>query len=146
MPSPTRFIVVALAGSVAGPVAAQFGPAQGIASSGPSISDLAAADLDGDGDLDVVACANVPVDEGGGPPVPGGDPVSLAWLEQTEPGRFERHTLERGGRRVSLDVGDSDGDGHLDLVVGSFRGPGPAWLDVWENRPGGSPSRGPATR
>jgi hypothetical protein len=110
----------------------------------PGVSRARAADLDGDGDLDIVACANVPVEKGGGP-VEGGDPVSLAWLEQTEPGRFERHTLERGGRRVSLDVGDDDGDGDLDLVVGNFRGPGPAWLDVWENRPPGSPSPGPAS-
>jgi hypothetical protein len=100
----------------------------------PGVSRARAVDLDGDGDLDVVACAFVPRPEGdsGRPLVD--EPPSLVWLEQKEPGRYQRHTLERGGRRVSLDVGDFDGDGDTDLVVGNFRGPGPDRVDVWENR------------
>jgi hypothetical protein len=100
----------------------------------PGVNRARAADLDGDGDLDVVACAFVPPPREGDAPATLDDPASLVWLEQTAPGRFERHTLERGGRHVSLDVGDYDGDGDLDLVVGSFRGPGPELLEVWENR------------
>jgi hypothetical protein len=100
----------------------------------PGVERARAVDLDGDGDLDVVAGAYVPPAEGGGPAaLP--DPVSLVWLEQTEPGRFVRHTLERGGRHVSLDVADYDGDGDVDLVVGNFQGQGEAALEVWENLP-----------
>ena len=57
----------------------------------------------------------------------------LVWLEQTEAGRFVRHTLERGGRHVSLDVADYDRDGDVDLVVGSFQGQSDVALEVWEN-------------
>jgi hypothetical protein len=109
----------------------------------PGVERARAVDLDGDGDLDVVACAYVPPAEGGGPAaLP--DPASLVWLEQTAPGRFVRHTLERGGRHVSLDVADYDRDGGVDLVVGNFQGQGDVALEVWENlfsraRPGASP-------
>jgi FG-GAP-like repeat len=93
----------------------------------PGVERALAADLDGDGDLDVAACAFVP--QGSLP-----DPASLVWLEQTQPGRFTRHTLERGGRHVSLDAADYDQDGDVDLVVGNFQGEGDVSLEVWENR------------
>jgi hypothetical protein len=95
-----------------------------------------AADLDGDGDLDVVACTFVPAaPEGSDPgPVDRASLPSLVWLEQEAPGRFVRHTLERGGRHVSLDVADVDGDGDLDVVVGHFQGGGDVAVEVWENR------------
>jgi hypothetical protein len=91
-----------------------------------------AVDLDGDGDLDVVAVAFVPpprrADQGATPPLP-----SLVWLEQGPPGRFERHTLEVGGRHVSVDAADYDHDGDVDLVVGNFLTDGDTWVEVWEN-------------
>jgi hypothetical protein len=98
----------------------------------PGAERARAVDLDGDGDLDVVACSFVPPPENGPPPLP--DPASLVWLEQTGPGVFSRHTLERGGRHVSLDAADYDGDGDVDLLTGRFRGEGEVALEVWENR------------
>jgi hypothetical protein len=104
-----------------------------------------AADLDGDGDLDVVACAFVPPAPEGTSSTPERASLpSLVWLEQAGPGRFVRHTLERGGRHVSLDVADYDGDGDVDLAVGNFQAGGDVALEVWENlvsrtRPGAGP-------
>lgn len=76
------------------------------------------ADLDGDGDLDVVACAflhaslrpqhEVTFD-------------GLIWMEQTEAGKFVRHRLvESIAEFVALAVGDFDKDGRTDVVTGRF--------------------------
>jgi len=101
----------------------------------PGAARARAVDLDGDGDLDVVACSFVPSAPDEGPPaLP--DPASLVWLEQTGPGRFARHTLERAGRHVTLDVADYDRDGDMDLAVGSFQGGEAVAVEVWENRSG----------
>jgi len=91
-----------------------------------------AVDFDRDGDLDVVAGAFVPP-----PRTPNAAPrtplPSLVWLEQVARGRFERHTLEVGGRHVSVDAADYDRDGDVDLVVGNFASDKEAWVEVWEN-------------
>jgi FG-GAP-like repeat len=100
----------------------------------PGVFSAKAGDLDGDGDLDVVACAFVPEASNGDD----SDMPALVWLEQVRPGTFERHTLlrERPARHATLDLADGDGDGDLDILLGRFSReirPGP-WIQLWENQ------------
>jgi hypothetical protein len=62
---------------------------------------------------------------------------ALGWLEQTRRGVFERHTLAMGSpRHTTLDVGDIDADGDVDLVVGVMSPDSKErrWVDVWKNQ------------
>ena len=100
----------------------------------PGVMRALAGDLDGDGDLDIVACSLVaqPVDARDQPGTP-----SLVWLEQTSKGVFVKHTLEsKPPRHATLDLADVNGDGALDIVVGNFfvGNEGLPWIEVWENR------------
>jgi hypothetical protein len=99
----------------------------------PGVHRAAAADIDGDGDLDIIACALL----AGGSDVDETTLPALVWLEQTKRGIFTRHTIEMGTpRHATLDAGDIDGDGDIDIVVGnmSIDKPSSAWIDVWVNQ------------
>jgi hypothetical protein len=104
----------------------------------PGVHRAMAADLDGDGDLDIVAGALL----AGGSDRDESQMPSLVWLEQKRRGVFERHTLSMGApRHATLDVADIDGDGDADIVAGVMT-PDPkatAWVEVWENQRKKSP-------
>ena len=105
--------------------------------------------MDGDGDMDVVACAFLPnaehpafqLLERQGDLTPF---TSIGWLEQVTPGVFEPRSLETGTlTHTTLDLGDYDGDGDVDMIFGNFVGftfaksdtgfEAASWVDVWTN-------------
>jgi hypothetical protein len=99
----------------------------------PGVHRAAAADLDGDGDLDIAAAALL----AGGADRDESQMPALGWLEQKRRGVFERRTLAMGSpRHATLDVGDLEGDGDVDIAVGNMTtdGKGGAWVEIWENQ------------
>jgi hypothetical protein len=105
-----------------------------------------AADFDGDGDMDVLAASFLPGEEFTDREQKKIDAIIL--LEQTAPGTFARHSLEKGSADyVSCVAGDVFGNGRPDVVLGrfSFGGLGkpgayPSLL-LWKNE--GKKSRSP---
>jgi hypothetical protein len=109
----------------------------------PGAARAEAADLDGDGRLDVVAVAYLPDHVLAQYPDTTFD--SIIWLAQDRPREFTRHRVERGNlQHMSVALADGDGDGSIDLWVGNFSGSpdraGPH-LSLWRNRGPGRPKK-----
>jgi hypothetical protein len=114
----------------------------------PGVHRAVAADVDGDGLLDIIAVSFLPA----GLPAkvfPGRDVDSIILLRQAEPGKFVRYALEKNRcNRVSFAAGDLDGDGKIHFVTGDFF-MGPATTEaasipavtVWRNH--GAPKKSP---
>jgi hypothetical protein len=116
----------------------------------PGVHRAQAADMDGDGDLDIVACAFLPGTQhpqfqniGRQGDVAG--LTAIGWLEQVRPGEFRLHSLKKDiPSHVTLDLADYDGDGDVDLVTGNFVGftfgktdtgfTTDTWVELWENK------------
>ncbi|GAB4141806.1 MAG: VCBS repeat-containing protein [Planctomycetaceae bacterium] len=107
----------------------------------PGVSRALAADMDGDGDLDIVASAYLPLKVAN--TVPGQKISTLIWLEQRKNRQFVKHEIERespGG--LAMDLGDFDNDGDTDIAFGTFDNTkGKDWLTIWTNNKPSPPSK-----
>lgn len=85
---------------------------------------VVARDFDGDGDLDLAAISFFPDYRR----VPG---ESFVYLENLGGMRFAPRTFAgaEDGRWITMDAGDVDGDGHIDIVLGAFA-QGPPGIDI----------------
>jgi hypothetical protein len=86
--------------------------------------DARAVDFDADGDLDIAAIAYFP--DFSKRPV-----ESFVYLENRGGFNFQPHSIpeENAGRWIAMDAGDADGDGDIDVALGSFTA-GPTTIPV----------------
>lgn len=86
------------------------------------------ADMDSDGDLDIVACAMTWWDDI--------DFNTIVWFEQKTDKSFEQHCLDLStDQHACLATGDFDTDGDVDIAIGEFdrSGQSRTWVTVWWN-------------
>ena len=98
----------------------------------PGAHRAVAADIDGDGDLDVIAVSLLPDRKGR-------SLDSIILLEQTAPGTFVRHSLEKDScDHITCAAGDLYGDGRAHFIIGDFvpmkNRPLSGAVRLWKNR------------
>ena len=92
-----------------------------------------AADFNQDGLMDIAAVSFFPDYER----LP---QESFVLFQQTSPGKFRAYSMPESltGRWITMDCGDLDGDGDIDIVLGSHpEGPGRVPIDfakAWETK------------
>lgn len=84
----------------------------------PGVHEAIAGDLDGDGDLDIVAAAFLPRDLRSGL---SGEPVGIVWLENDGQQNFKVRPLQVGKCSYpAICAADFSGDGKLDIAAANF--------------------------
>lgn len=102
----------------------------------PGASQASAADIDGDGDLDIVACSLLPA----AGTHPAGTFDSILWFENGGSGTYLPHRIQRNHcDHAAFALADLNGDGRIDLLTGTWEAAEsqrPTWaLEVWLNFP-----------